>query len=88
MSWGFSVMPDAKADLKRLPSSVRTRFTRTLDKMAADPFQGNVKALSGQEWKNVFRRRIGDYRILFTVNHQEQMVYILRVLIRSKDTYA
>ena len=66
-------MPDAKADLKELPSSVRTRFTRTP---------------SGQEWKNVFRRRIGDYRILFTVEHQEQIVYILRVLIRSKDTYA
>jgi hypothetical protein len=30
--------------------------------MEIDPFQGNVKALQGEEWKGVFRRRLGDYR--------------------------
>jgi hypothetical protein len=36
--------------------------------MATDPFQGNVKALQGKEWRGVFRRRIGDYRLLFSAS--------------------
>jgi hypothetical protein len=27
--------------------------------MADDPFKGDVKALQGEEWKGIFRRRMG-----------------------------
>jgi len=36
--------------------------------MATDPFQGNVKALQGKEWRGVFHRRIGDYRLLLSAS--------------------
>ena len=55
--------------------------------METDPLLGNVKALQGPEWRGVFRRRIGDYRLLFTLNHQKQTVTVLRILIRSGNTY-
>jgi mRNA-degrading endonuclease RelE of RelBE toxin-antitoxin system len=55
--------------------------------MEADPFQGNVKALKGDEWKEVFRRRLGDYRLLFTANREKGTVHVIRILLRSGKTY-
>jgi mRNA-degrading endonuclease RelE of RelBE toxin-antitoxin system len=55
--------------------------------MAADPFDLNVKALRGEEWRGVFRHRIGDYRILFTADRANQKVFVLRILPRSEKTY-
>ena|SRR5258708_7002779 len=54
--------------------------------MEADPFQGNVKALQGEEWTGVFRRCIGDYRLLFTVDRGKSMVHVARILVRSGKT--
>jgi mRNA-degrading endonuclease RelE of RelBE toxin-antitoxin system len=57
--------------------------------MSIDPFQADVKALRGPAWKGVFRRRIGDYRMLFTTGGSEAhpTVTIVRILARSEDTY-
>ena len=55
--------------------------------MGADPFQGDVKALAGPEWQDTFRRRIGSYRLLFTADRATKTVFVVRILIRSKDTY-
>jgi mRNA-degrading endonuclease RelE of RelBE toxin-antitoxin system len=46
-----------------------------------------VKALKGGEWRSVFRRCIGDYRILFTADRFKQTVFVLRILIRSEKSY-
>ena len=63
------------------------RVARVLDQMSGDPFQGNVKALQGQQWKGVFRRRLGDDRLIFMPDYTKRIVYILRILIRSGGTY-
>ena len=55
--------------------------------MESDPLQGNVKPLQGAEWKGAFRKRLGDYRLLFLPNHEKRVVYLLRILIRSGGTY-
>ena len=59
----------------------------TCPRPASDPFLGNVKALQGEEWKDVFRRRIGDYRILFTTERKKEIVHVLRILLCSGKTY-
>jgi mRNA-degrading endonuclease RelE of RelBE toxin-antitoxin system len=55
--------------------------------MASDPFQGDVKALQGAEWKGVFRRRIGDYRLFFTADHTQNTVIVQQISLRSGKTY-
>jgi len=54
--------------------------------MGSDPFQDDVKALQG-EWKGVFRRRIGDYRLLFTADHAQETVVVQQISLRSGKTY-
>lgn len=55
--------------------------------MEDDPFQGDVKPVQGPEWEGVFRKRIGDYRLLFTVDHGTRSLQIVRILRRSEKTY-
>jgi mRNA-degrading endonuclease RelE of RelBE toxin-antitoxin system len=87
MSWACKLTADAQRDLSDLLKDIRKRVARILDQMTANPFQGNVKALHGAEWKSIFRRRIGDYRILFAVQPEHETVTVIRILRRSGRTY-
>jgi mRNA-degrading endonuclease RelE of RelBE toxin-antitoxin system len=56
MTWACELTEDAERDLRGLPKGIQKRVARTLTQMASDPFEGNVKALKGVEWRGVFRR--------------------------------
>ena len=87
MRWDCEFTEDAEEDLKGLPKAIQKRVARVLARMAIDPFQGNVKALQGEEWKGVFRRRMGDYRLLFTADHEKKLVVVHQISLRSGKTY-
>lgn len=87
MSWACEFSPDAEKDLQSLPKRIQKRVARTLSQMESDPFQGDVKGLQGEEWKGIFRRRMGDYRVLFTADHERKVIQVLRILLRSGKTY-
>jgi mRNA interferase RelE/StbE len=50
--------------------------------MTNDPFEGNVKPLTGLS--GVFRKRVGDYRIAFSVNFAANEVLIIKIGKREK----
>jgi mRNA interferase RelE/StbE len=87
MSWACEFTKTAEEDLTGLPKAIQKRVARVLAQMATDPFRGNVKALQGEEWKGVFRRRIGDYRLLFTADHEKKLVVVHQISLRSDKTY-
>jgi mRNA interferase RelE/StbE len=87
MSWAFEFSAAAEEDLNGLPKAIQKRVARALTQMATDPFQGNVKALHGEEWKGVFRRRIGGYRLLFTADHAKKVIVVQQISLRSGKTY-
>ena len=65
-----------------LSAAARERILSAFREMESDPFAGDIKTLKG--FKGVFRRRVGDYRVAFTVNFERDEVIILRVGHRSK----
>lgn len=87
MSWVCRLTRDAEKDLSKLPHDVRERVAHVVSSMEADPFMGDVKPLKGKEWKGVFRRRLGSYRIIFAVHHATKTVTVVRILSRSEKTY-
>lgn len=84
MQEGFNIFVSARArrDLKKLPPQLRHPIAEAIDSLAQNPFSGDYKFLHGAVAR--FRRRVGDYRILFDV--EERAVYILRVQHR-KEVY-
>ena len=87
MNWAVELSAAAEKDLKRLPRDRQARIERAIDEMEQNPLAGEVKALQGPEWKGRYRKRVGPYRIVFTVNHKSQAVAISAILIRSEKTY-
>ena len=86
MNWVCKFSANAEQDLRGLPKAIQTRVDRVLARMATDPFQGDVKALQGSEWTGVFRRRIGDYRLLFTAGQAQNTVVVQQISRRSGKT--
>jgi mRNA-degrading endonuclease RelE of RelBE toxin-antitoxin system len=87
MAWAVELSAGAEKDLKRLPRDRQARLALAIDEMEENPLVGDVKALKGPEWKGRYRKRVGPYRVIFTVDHKSKAVAISAVLIRSGKTY-
>jgi mRNA interferase RelE/StbE len=72
----------ALKELNSLPTNVRSKILNACKSMANDPFEGDVKPLTGLS--GVFRKRIGDYRIAFSVNFAANEVLIIKIGKREK----
>jgi mRNA-degrading endonuclease RelE of RelBE toxin-antitoxin system len=86
VTWACEFSQDAEEDLRGLPKAIQKRVARAVTGMITDPFQGDVKALQG-EWQGVFRRRLGDYRLLFTADRAKKLVVVQQISLRSGKTY-
>jgi mRNA interferase RelE/StbE len=73
----------ALRSLKRLPNDARKRLVAAIDELAAEPRPGGVTKLTGrEEW----RVRIGDYRVIYTIDDTQQTVTVWKAGHR-KDVY-
>lgn len=61
---------------------MKRHFLDAFSEMQNDPFAGDVRPIKGAQ--GVFRRRVGDYRLSFTVNFELGEVAVLKVGHRSK----
>jgi mRNA-degrading endonuclease RelE of RelBE toxin-antitoxin system len=87
MIWAVELSAAAEKDLQCLPRDRQARIERAIDEMEENPFAGDVKPLKGPEWKGRYRKRVGPYRIIFTVDHKTRAAAISAILIRSGKTY-
>ena len=87
MNWAVELSSAALKELKRLPRDRRMRVTQAIDEMQENPLTGDVVPLKGPEWKGRYRKRVGPYRIIFTIDRAAMTVKISAVLVRSEKTY-
>jgi mRNA-degrading endonuclease RelE of RelBE toxin-antitoxin system len=80
----FKVIIHRKAlnEINAVSEKEKRRLLDAIRAMGLDPFSGDVKPI--KSLKGVFRRRVGDYRIAFTVNFEASEVVILRISRRGK----
>lgn len=74
MSWDYKLSDKALKNLKRFPKNDYKHIFEALEEMKIDPFRGDVKLIQGEE--NLWRRRIGAYRIYFRPLYER---YILEI---------
>lgn len=82
----YRVFFKAAADrqLKRLPVKMQVRIVRAVEALAGDPRPTSAVKLAGAE--DLWRFRIGDYRVVYQIADDELIVLIARVAHR-KDVY-
>lgn len=85
MNWQIDVASRARKQLNRLPSKDKDKIQGVIDEMEQDPFVGDIEKMVGQE--NVWRRRIGAYRVFYEVFISQKMVHISIIHRRTSSTY-
>jgi mRNA interferase RelE/StbE len=72
----------AKRELLRLPDSVIARILPKIESLAAQPRPHGCKKLRGgdDEW----RIRIGDYRVIYSINDDAQLVDVSHIAHRRE----
>nr|BAJ49464.1 conserved hypothetical protein [Candidatus Caldarchaeum subterraneum] len=80
----FKVLIHKRAlkELEEIPEPYRTQIRVAIKEMTQDPFSGDVKPIKGL--KGVLRKRVGRYRIGFTVDFEKGTVVVLKVGLREK----
>jgi len=71
----------AEKQLEKLPAEILDKVSQQLMHLEYNPRQRNVKKLRGVEG---YRIRVGDYRILFTIDDKIKEVRVYRVKHRSQ----
>jgi mRNA-degrading endonuclease RelE of RelBE toxin-antitoxin system len=87
MTWSVRIADNARLFIESLPDKARRQISRSISQLEDDPFRGDVKPLQGTAWKGYYRKRTGDYRIIFFVHHDERLIDVAWVLLRSEKTY-
>jgi len=65
---------DALKFLAKQEVAVQERIAKGLAGLLIIPPKGDIRLLKG--YQGLYRLRIGTYRILFEINHTEELVYI------------
>jgi mRNA interferase RelE/StbE len=81
--YAVEFLPSAARELSKLEPAVRRRLARRIDRLTQDPRAGAVK-LRGAE--DVWRVRVGDYRIVYQVHDDRLLILVIRIGHR-RDVY-
>lgn len=72
----------AKKELDRLDSSIRARVLRKVAALEEDPRPPGATRLAGAD--DLWRIRIGDYRVVYAIEDDRLVVIVVRVAGRGK----
>ncbi len=74
--------PSAWKELQRLPATLIERIIPKIESLESEPRPSGCKKLKGgqQEW----RIRVGDYRVVYTIDDAKLRVSVTRVRHRSE----
>lgn len=70
--------------LKKQEKAAQIRMIKAIKGLTIQPPVGDIKPLKGR--KKQLRLRIGSYRVIFEIDHNEKIIYILTIDNRG-DVY-
>lgn len=74
----------ARKELEALPDSIAFRVLSRVEKLATTPRPSGCRKLAGSD--NLWRIRIGDYRVIYSIDDKQRIVDVNGVRHR-KDAY-
>lgn len=81
MSYKVEFHPKAAKELASLDRPVQPRIVAVIDSLSQDPFRHGSIQMKGETTRRI---RVGDYRVIYEVDTQAQVLTVYRVRHRSK----
>ena len=73
----------AHHQLRKLSATNRQRINNAIEQLSDDPRPPGVKKLKGEDGKDIYRIRVGIYRILYRVDDAARLISIYRIMPRE-----
>jgi mRNA interferase RelE/StbE len=77
LTYRLTLNRDAVKFIAKQEKAVQERIRKSLLGLTVRPPMGDIKPLKGFDQR--FRLRVGNFRVLFEVDHQKQFIYILAI---------
>jgi mRNA interferase RelE/StbE len=74
----------ARKELEALAPALVARVMGRIERLAVEPRPGGARKLQGEQ--DLWRIRVGDYRVVFSVDDRQRVVDVVRVRHR-RDVY-
>ena len=74
MSYRIEIAKPAAKFIHKLPVPDKERVLRAISKL---PDEGDIKQMQGQKNNGCFRLRVGDYRVIYSVDHGKLIVCVI-----------
>lgn len=87
MSWACNLSRQAAKQLRSLPRDRLGQVARAIDEIGEDPTLGDVRPVKSGRFKGTLRRRVGPYRIVYSLDPDAREVDIAAILTRGDTTY-
>lgn len=82
MNYRVEFSRGARKQFRKLPTYVQERVKSKINELATEPRPNRVKKLQGED--NLYRIRVGDYRIVYEIKDNILLIVIIRVKHRSE----
>jgi mRNA interferase RelE/StbE len=81
-SYRVVLTASAERELKKLPADVVARIVPHLESLTSNPRPAGCRKLQGgdREW----RVRVGDYRVVYTIDDRKSLVEVVRIRHRRE----
>ncbi len=84
-NWRVIIDNWPQKQLRRIPTNDASRISQAIDEMEINPFAGDIQKIGGEE--TAWRRRVGNYRILFDIYADRKIVDITDIDRRTSKSY-
>lgn len=84
-NWDLQVDPAVYKSLKKIPRRDTERILIAIEKLVQNPYGGDIQKMKGEE--NVWRRRVGEYRVFYEIIPTDEIIHVLHVERRTSKTY-
>jgi len=81
----YEIIYDEKAlsDIKKIPKNLLSSIRKAVeDRLSERPY--DFRPLSGKKYQGLFRLRVGDYRIAYSIDETLEIVKVLAIGVRGK----
>lgn len=83
--WVLQIDPDISKKLQKFPQKDTKRILAAIEALTFNPYSGDIQKMAGE--KNVWRRRIGSYRLFYELILNEKVIHVFHIERRTTTTY-
>lgn len=77
MKYTVDFKPAAARQIRKLPKATQNQIIKHIEILGENPFPAGVVKLAGED--DLFRIRVGDYRVIYSVENKKLVVLVVSV---------